>query len=1045
MKHMIKLRWVLVVFWVVATLLLVTTMPSLDDLLREKGQPKIPDGYSSVLSVELLNELNGVSSEIENIDAVVVFYEKEGINETQLQNIEDQINDLTTKQEDLGISNILTHFDNEELKEQLVSPDETTIITALSIDKSGKKVSEIREELQKELSDSEVTTYITGSEFINEDQIQTTEDGVKKTELFTVIFIIIVLIIVFRSPITPIISLLTVGVTYICSLSIVAHLVYTLDFPFSTITQTFLILVLFGIGTDYNILLLSRFKEEISKGFKIKESIINTYKTAGKTVIYSGLAVFIGFSILGLAKFSVFQSASAVAVAVGILLLALFTLMPFFMMVMGRLMFWPVKEPKSHGENKLWSRLGQFSTARPFVSVILVAILTIPFLFMYEGNVSYNSVDEVSDAYESVQGFNLLSDKFSPGKALPTTVVIDANEHMDSNEHLDWIDELTQKMINIEGVEAVYSPTRPKGEKIEELYSTDQVEQVSEGLVSANDGVAQIAEGLSEAEEQLSNSADFSNVDKLIVGTNEIAGNVNQLQSALQTLNEGIANGTVGARQLEDAMKTLSKSLSELNQSSSELHTSYGQLQSGYSFIATEYDEIMNQMMFIRTSANGMQGLVVQIEKAHPEVAVDPNMMTLKTTIEELVAQLNALILSSEELNTIFKETNDAFTKANEGLSQMTQGQTQLSDAAVEIEQSISTLADGLEMGSEGQSEIILNLGKIEKGIQNINDGQIQLKNGLVEASSGMIELEVGLSKSTEGLDDISYGLVEATNFLEEMTETDSSSTFYIPSELLEGEYQEVLDLYMSEDREVFKLSVELSVDPYSTEAMEVMNALNEVIDSELQDLKLENARFALGGISSMNDDLNTIATEDFVRTVTLMLIGIFIVLVWIIRGFWIPVYIIVSLILGYYTALSFTELLVVNVFGLSGLSWSIPFFSFIMVIALGVDYSIFLMMRYKEYTDMSSPEALLLAKKKIGGVVISAAIILCGTFAAMYPAGVLTLTQMSTVVITGLTLLTVVMLPMLIPALVSIQSKLKQKEVVKGIEKNEVNIKTHL
>ena len=132
----------------------------------------------------------------------------------------------------------------------------------------------------------QVQTYLTGSGLVSEDFVQSTEKGIQKTEIIAIIFIILVLIAVFRSPIVPFVSLFTVGISYIVSLAIVAHLVDQFNFPFSNFTQIFLIVVLFGIGTDYNILLFTRFKEELGKQDGDRLSAIKTtFQTAGKTVI----------------------------------------------------------------------------------------------------------------------------------------------------------------------------------------------------------------------------------------------------------------------------------------------------------------------------------------------------------------------------------------------------------------------------------------------------------------------------------------------------------------------------------------------------------------------------------------------------------------------------------------------------------------------------------------------------------------------------------------------------------------------------------------
>ncbi|MFP3339284.1 MMPL family transporter, partial [Micrococcus sp. SIMBA_131] len=93
----------------------------------------------------------------------------------------------------------------------------------------------------------------------------------------------------------------------------------------------FLVAVLFGIGTDYCILLLSRYKEELTEGHSVEDAIVNTYKTAGRTLLISGLAVFIGFAAIGFADFPIFKSAVGVAVGIAVLMLVLFTIVPFFM------------------------------------------------------------------------------------------------------------------------------------------------------------------------------------------------------------------------------------------------------------------------------------------------------------------------------------------------------------------------------------------------------------------------------------------------------------------------------------------------------------------------------------------------------------------------------------------------------------------------------------------------------------------------------------------------------------------------------------------
>ena len=104
---------------------------------------------------------------------------------------------------------------------------------------------------------------LTGSAPIGKDFQESSEEGLEKTELLTVGLVLIILLIVFRSPVAPFIPLLTIGISLIITRGLVA-LATDYGMTVSSFTESFLIAVLFGAGTDYCILLIQRFREELS-------------------------------------------------------------------------------------------------------------------------------------------------------------------------------------------------------------------------------------------------------------------------------------------------------------------------------------------------------------------------------------------------------------------------------------------------------------------------------------------------------------------------------------------------------------------------------------------------------------------------------------------------------------------------------------------------------------------------------------------------------------------------------------------------------------
>jgi len=371
MNFMLKWKWPIIAAWVVVAVVLLAIMPNIGQLVRDKGQIGVPEGYSSTQASHLLEAMGDESEDEREMSVILVFNSPEKLTADQMAGIEQGLAQLESEKQELGLVSLQTHVNFPEAKDQLLSADGTTVMALASVDTEGRTKDEIRDSLTAALENVPVAHYLTGPALINEDFTKTTQEGVKKTELVAVIFIVVVLILIFRSPVTPLISLLTVALSFLVSLGIVTQLVDKVDFPFSGFTQIFLVLVLFGIGTDYNILLFMRFKEELAHTDSRAEAIVRTYRTAGKTVLYSGAAVLIGFCALGLAEFQLFKSASAVGIGVGVLLIALFTFLPVVMGLLGPRIFWPSKAAGGHSENRIISGITGFTVKRPIWGIVI--------------------------------------------------------------------------------------------------------------------------------------------------------------------------------------------------------------------------------------------------------------------------------------------------------------------------------------------------------------------------------------------------------------------------------------------------------------------------------------------------------------------------------------------------------------------------------------------------------------------------------------------------------------------------------------------------
>ncbi|MBS9802658.1 MMPL family transporter [Bacillus toyonensis] len=1014
--------------WIVITITMVVTMPNMDKLVKEKGKITIPNTKQSSIADKMMKEMDKDGVEKYEIIAVFNSGNKEALTAEQKEEITKTINALQSEKEQLGIKEVVSHLDNKDLEKQFVSKDNTTILTQISIDKKHGEVSKVTDNLHKKVQTKGVKTYLTGSDLIAGDFLKSSQEGVKKTEVISIIFILVVLILVFRSPVVPIVSLLTVGVSYLVSMGIIAQLVDQFNFPFSNFTQVFVVVVLFGVGTDYNILLYTRFKEELSKQENAFLATKETFKSAGKTVLYSGIAVLIGFASLALASFKLYQSTSAVAIGVLVLLLVLTTLNPFFMVLLGKRMFYPVKTFKGHEDSRLWGFFAKNSVARPFVALVIVFVISIPFVLKYSNTLNYNDLFEVDNKYESKMGINVIEDHFPPGFSSPSTLVIQSDKKLDEGTPLQILDELTDKISKVKGVSEVYAPTRPTGEKIKELYLNKQAGELNTGLGGANGGIKEINDGLTDAKNKMgsNDSNSLANVQKLIDGTSEAKNGVSALGTALHQLSNGINDGAQGAQQIDNGLASVNENINVLSNATSQLHAGYAQLEKGLSSYDQYFGSISQAIDGAKKGYEQIEMLMTNFVQTKPELASDPNIQQTIGIAKEAQKQLNVLSKELNQLATQHKAAMGSFREANQSLLKVDNGLKEMNNGVTKLQKGATDLKNGLNEGATGSKQIANKSAELQSGLTKINDGQGQLLTGLKDLQEKMGQLQSGLSKSTEGLGKVSNGLHDAQKYLGELNGSKSSEKFYIPKEVLEGEdFQKALNTYMSQERKIAKMTIILDVNPYSKEAMPIIQEINKTIDGTVKGTELNDAKKAIGGTTARNIDLKEVTGQDFLRTATIMLIGIAIVLIVITRSLLNTIFIIGSLLLAYFASLGISEQISAHVLHVESLSWNVPFFSFIMIVALGVDYSIFVMMRYNEI-EGDSVTKIVTASRHIGGVVLSAALILVGTFAALIPSGVLTLIQVASVVGVALLLLALIVMPILLPALMGLTSKLK-------------------
>jgi len=209
------------------------------------------------------------------------------------------------------------------------------------------------------------------------------------------------------------------------------------------------------------------------------------------------------------------------------------------------------------------------------------------------------------------------------------------------------------------------------------------------------------------------------------------------------------------------------------------------------------------------------------------------------------------------------------------------------------------------------------------------------------------------------------------------------------------------------------QLAAVLGLDPYSTEAFEAVPRLREAVSAAAPST-------LVGGPTAVEYDLREASAEDTRLLVPVALAIVFVILVGLLRAVVAPVLLVATVVLSFLAALGVGAVVFDVVFGFPGSDPSLPLFAFIFLVALGVDYNIFLMARVREETQRhGTREGMRRGLAVTGGVITSAGIVLAGTFAVLAVLPLVFLTEIGFIIAFGVLLDTLIVRSVLVPALV--------------------------
>jgi putative drug exporter of the RND superfamily len=493
-RLVISRPWVVIFGWVILTACLHQAAPRWEQVTKDDNVRFFPADSLSVIGQDLLER--GFPADASSSQLVLVYERKHGrVTPDDLRYIErvaSSFYQFAQSASELGVKKLDTHR-SPVIGPRLIGTSadgrDQAVLTIVRLNgtylskKTRVAVDRILEWLKAERPPAPegLELALTGSAVVGRDTNKAAAESIHNTTNSTVALVILILLVVYRSPLLAMIPLVTIALSVFVSLRLIALLttVPILEFQVINITQVFVVVVLFGAGTDYCLFLIARYCEELGRGRSRVDALREAIDQVGAALVASAGTVIVG---LGMLYFSIFAKVKytgpTIAIGLAVALLAALTLAPAMLAILRGAIFWPFRAPhRSAGADGgleeletravagFWAWIADLVVSYPGAILSVCLLVLAPLALVGARTKSnHNQLSDLDPDRPSVIGANVVTRYFAVGELSPAIALL-------SNPRLDFlapsgrqaIDEINRRLLAIDNIAEVRSLTQPLG------------------------------------------------------------------------------------------------------------------------------------------------------------------------------------------------------------------------------------------------------------------------------------------------------------------------------------------------------------------------------------------------------------------------------------------------------------------------------------------------------------------------------------------------------------------------------------------------------
>jgi RND superfamily putative drug exporter len=332
-----------------------------------------------------------------------------------------------------------------------------------------------------------VKAYVTGPAATTTDQNAVGDASMKQIEALTFIVIIVMLLLVYRSVVTVLVTMSMVVVGLLSARGIVAFLGFHDVFKLTTFATNMVVTLAIAAATDYAIFLIGRYQEARRAGEDRESAYYTMFHGTAHVVLASGLTIAGATLCLHFTRLPYFQTMGIpLSVGMTIVVAAALTLGPALISLVSR--FGRVLEPKRMERSRGWRRIGAATVRWPGGVLVMAIVLALVGLLTLPGyHTTYNDRIYLPGDVPANIGYAAANRHFSEAKMNPELVMVEADHDLRNPADFLVIDKIAKAMVRVHGIAQVQTITRPDGKPIEHASLAYTVGQSGTGQLLNND------------------------------------------------------------------------------------------------------------------------------------------------------------------------------------------------------------------------------------------------------------------------------------------------------------------------------------------------------------------------------------------------------------------------------------------------------------------------------------------------------------------------------------------------------------------------------